>query len=464
MGIILTFTTTFFIFSGIATSATNQNNPLFDSVYNINTYNNPNAISGSDNIVNIGNGNNNNNNTNTRGTGDRLEDYNITDNQLDEFLNNVDENGNLKGSANYNPLPVNNNSNVNNINNNNSNKNNPSPNINNNTTNTTRNNTTNNNSNINTANKRIDIINRYPCTALRWFLKYGYNNHEVRALQVFLFKEGYMTVLPNGNFGPATRAAVLAFQKENNIDTKGYVGPNTRARVALDTCNNVNAYSNNSGNNNSDKNNSNFNNNSSNNGSANSNSNNSGSGNNNSFNNNFTPINSSFSNNSPIGISNIPISNNSNNIIPINNLTPNDNTKYIDSNIGTINTTITKSITTDVDSNKKIINVPLIVFGLDYASISIPNRNISICIDPSSSSVTVQQVVDPKKCSEYDKLTDVVVGEDYDALYDKSSKKWAISIYYDARWIKGGYVYILDNNTNSYSIYQLVYDTRLYVK
>ena len=232
MGIILTFTTTFFIFSGIATSATNQNNPLFDSVYNINTYNNPNAISGSNNIVNIGNGNNNNTNTNTntRGTGDRLEDYNITDNQLDEFLNNVDENGNLKGSANYNPLPVNNNSNVNNSNSNyntNINYNNSS-----NNTNSTRNTVANNNKDIQLGYS----VDGFPCTVLRSFMKYGHNNQEVRALQIFLFTTGYMTVFPNGNFGPATRAAVLAFQGENNIDTKGYVGPNTRAKIAEYTC------------------------------------------------------------------------------------------------------------------------------------------------------------------------------------------------------------------------------------
>jgi hypothetical protein len=63
------------------------------------------------------------------------------------------------------------------------------------------------------------------------FLEYGDNNTEVLALQLYLSATGYMTATPNGNFGPATEAAVKAFQAKHGIEAVGYVGPATRAAL-----------------------------------------------------------------------------------------------------------------------------------------------------------------------------------------------------------------------------------------
>jgi peptidoglycan hydrolase-like protein with peptidoglycan-binding domain len=63
------------------------------------------------------------------------------------------------------------------------------------------------------------------------FLEYGNNNTEVLALQLVLKALGFMAATPNGNFGPATRAAVQAFQKAHGIEQAGYVGPATRAAL-----------------------------------------------------------------------------------------------------------------------------------------------------------------------------------------------------------------------------------------
>ena len=57
----------------------------------------------------------------------------------------------------------------------------------------------------------------------------GTNTSEVLALQNILFKQGYLTIKPNGNYGPATTAAVKKFQVANKLSAVGYVGPNTRA-------------------------------------------------------------------------------------------------------------------------------------------------------------------------------------------------------------------------------------------
>ena len=51
---------------------------------------------------------------------------------------------------------------------------------------------------------------------------------EVLALQKLLVKKGYLKVVPNGNYGSATTAAVKKLQAANKIKTLGTVGPNTR--------------------------------------------------------------------------------------------------------------------------------------------------------------------------------------------------------------------------------------------
>jgi hypothetical protein len=60
-------------------------------------------------------------------------------------------------------------------------------------------------------------------------LSYGMNGADVLELQKALTAKGFMTVTPNGNFGPATQAAVIAFQKANGLEQVGMMGPKTRA-------------------------------------------------------------------------------------------------------------------------------------------------------------------------------------------------------------------------------------------
>jgi peptidoglycan hydrolase-like protein with peptidoglycan-binding domain len=55
----------------------------------------------------------------------------------------------------------------------------------------------------------------------------GSEGIDVSVLQDFLNRAGFLTVTPNGYFGPATKAAVRAFQAENYISTTGNVGPMT---------------------------------------------------------------------------------------------------------------------------------------------------------------------------------------------------------------------------------------------
>lgn len=61
-------------------------------------------------------------------------------------------------------------------------------------------------------------------------LSAGSQGDEVKRLQEKLQDLGFFprNVTPNGNFGPATQAAVKKFQKANGIAQVGYVGVNTR--------------------------------------------------------------------------------------------------------------------------------------------------------------------------------------------------------------------------------------------
>ena len=63
------------------------------------------------------------------------------------------------------------------------------------------------------------------------FLEYGNNGDEVMALQLYLKALGFLSATPNGHFGPATQAAVKAFQAKHGISAVGYVGPATRAAL-----------------------------------------------------------------------------------------------------------------------------------------------------------------------------------------------------------------------------------------
>jgi peptidoglycan hydrolase-like protein with peptidoglycan-binding domain len=58
-------------------------------------------------------------------------------------------------------------------------------------------------------------------------LQTGSEGVDVTVLQNFLNRAGFLSAVPNGYFGPATTAAVRAFQYENGISGTGAVGPAT---------------------------------------------------------------------------------------------------------------------------------------------------------------------------------------------------------------------------------------------
>ena len=70
-----------------------------------------------------------------------------------------------------------------------------------------------------------------PETSFTSFLSLGSAGPEVILLQNTLQSLGFFpaNITPNGNFGPATEAAVKAFQTAHNLDSFGYVGPGTRS-------------------------------------------------------------------------------------------------------------------------------------------------------------------------------------------------------------------------------------------
>lgn len=55
----------------------------------------------------------------------------------------------------------------------------------------------------------------------------GSEGTEVTVLQSFLNRAGYLSVTPNGHFGPSTTSAVRAFQRDNDLSASGYVGDAT---------------------------------------------------------------------------------------------------------------------------------------------------------------------------------------------------------------------------------------------
>jgi len=63
-------------------------------------------------------------------------------------------------------------------------------------------------------------------------LRYGDTGFEVKSIQERLTALGYFHGEDDGDFGPATRAAVLAFQADEDISTDGVVGQATREALA----------------------------------------------------------------------------------------------------------------------------------------------------------------------------------------------------------------------------------------
>lgn len=60
-------------------------------------------------------------------------------------------------------------------------------------------------------------------------LKYGMrNNPDVKKLQEVLYKRGYLTDTPNGNFLSKTKKALIQYQKEHGLPATGICGDMTR--------------------------------------------------------------------------------------------------------------------------------------------------------------------------------------------------------------------------------------------
>lgn len=64
-------------------------------------------------------------------------------------------------------------------------------------------------------------------------LRPGASGPEVAGLQTVLAAEGFLPGKIDGNFGPATEAALLAFQKANGLLADGIAGPRTLAALGL---------------------------------------------------------------------------------------------------------------------------------------------------------------------------------------------------------------------------------------
>jgi hypothetical protein len=64
-------------------------------------------------------------------------------------------------------------------------------------------------------------------------LSIGYRGADVMLLQRYLIEKSFFSVDATGYFGTLTQMAVKAFQKANNIEQVGIVGPKTRAKILV---------------------------------------------------------------------------------------------------------------------------------------------------------------------------------------------------------------------------------------
>ena len=74
------------------------------------------------------------------------------------------------------------------------------------------------------------------CVTFSRDISFGATGSEVTKLQTFLKDRGYFSAAPVARFGPATVAAVRAFQRSNGISATGTVGPVTRAAIRSVSC------------------------------------------------------------------------------------------------------------------------------------------------------------------------------------------------------------------------------------
>ena len=77
----------------------------------------------------------------------------------------------------------------------------------------------------------------YGCTSqITRTLQTGSENDDVYSLQEMLYQNGYLYANPNGYFGPATRSAVISFQRDNGLYTTGTVGEATIDAINAQLC------------------------------------------------------------------------------------------------------------------------------------------------------------------------------------------------------------------------------------
>ena len=101
----------------------------------------------------------------------------------------------------------------------------------------------NTNINLNVTNSTSSVsslpsVASLPCLILNQFMESGSSGGQVVKLQTFLTLSGDMLVWPTGYFGGNTAFAVKNFQNKYGIDnSRSWVGPSTRAKVAEITCN-----------------------------------------------------------------------------------------------------------------------------------------------------------------------------------------------------------------------------------
>ncbi|HVU06678.1 MAG TPA: peptidoglycan-binding protein [Candidatus Paceibacterota bacterium] len=78
---------------------------------------------------------------------------------------------------------------------------------------------------------RAALLNTAPASTPSVNLAYHDQGDAVKSLQTILASKGFLTATPNGVFGPATLAALKAFQKANGVPATGFYGPLTRAAM-----------------------------------------------------------------------------------------------------------------------------------------------------------------------------------------------------------------------------------------
>lgn len=81
------------------------------------------------------------------------------------------------------------------------------------------------------------ITHASSCITLRTNLLQGKGTQEVRVLQDFLVDKGFLTVTPNGYFGPSTLRAVRMYQDSVGLPDNGEVYASTRQAIEKETCN-----------------------------------------------------------------------------------------------------------------------------------------------------------------------------------------------------------------------------------